>query len=78
MINDNTIYNKNLFGALFIKKILILIVIPFRKTLTVIYMATRRHCHMQCEHFCNKTISLLFLIVLNNRVVNTKIGFSLI
>ena len=78
MINDNTIYNKNLFGALFVKKISILIVIPFRKILTVIHMATRRYCHMQCGHFCNKTTSLLFLIVLNNRVVNTKVGFSLI
>ena len=36
------------------------------------------YCYKQCEHFYNKTTSLLFLIVLNDRVANTKVGFSLI
>ena len=36
------------------------------------------YCYKQCEHFYNKTTSLLFLIVLNDRVANTKVGFTLI
>ena len=68
--------NKHLFGALFIKKISMLIVIPFCKILTVIYMTTHRHCYMQRKDFCNKTTSLLFLTISSDRVVNTKVGFS--
>ena len=53
----------------------------FHKILTVIYVLPHWYCYKQCEHFYNKTTSLFFLIVLNDKVANTKglgLGFSLI
>ena len=49
---------KHLPGALSIKKVSMLIIIPFCKILTVTY--TMAHCdrYMQCKDICNKTTLL--------------------
>ena len=56
-----------------------LIMIPFRKIMTVFYMAINcysRNSYMLCDDVCNVTTFSLYFIVLNDRVVNDKIGFS--